>query len=172
MRPLSGNKRQGLSAVRLIRKLWVLPLLACPAAPFTFRKTTRQCTTSSGLSRQKKFHDAAYFSVKLFNQLSNGNEDSSDKEADDEDGWSSPSVTTTSYRSAASFIEEEEQQKQQQLETPTRSTGQVTLPPATNEPERDLFIPIFALVSLAGLFGAYGYEMMRLFSRGELYLPF
>ena len=39
------------------------------------------------------------------------------------------------------------------------------------EPERDLFIPIFALVSLAGLFGAYGYEMMRLASRGELYLP-
>eukprot|EP00977_Amphora_coffeiformis_P020267 scaffold8028_cov165-Amphora_coffeaeformis.AAC.16 len=40
------------------------------------------------------------------------------------------------------------------------------------EPERDLFIPIFAVVSLAGLFGAYGYEMLRLYSRGELYLPF
>mmetsp|Transcript_4599 Transcript_4599/g.5315 ORF Transcript_4599/g.5315 Transcript_4599/m.5315 type:complete len:112 (+) Transcript_4599:44-379(+) len=39
------------------------------------------------------------------------------------------------------------------------------------EPERDLFIPIFALVSLAGLFGSYGYEMLRLYSRGELYLP-
>jgi hypothetical protein len=39
------------------------------------------------------------------------------------------------------------------------------------EQERDLFIPIFALVSLAGLFGAYGYEMLRLASRGELYLP-
>jgi len=37
--------------------------------------------------------------------------------------------------------------------------------------ERDLFIPIFALVSLAGLFGAYGFEMLRLYSRGELYLP-
>ncbi len=37
--------------------------------------------------------------------------------------------------------------------------------------ERDLFIPIFALVSLLGLFGAYGYEMLRLYSRGELYLP-
>ena len=41
----------------------------------------------------------------------------------------------------------------------------------SEEPERDLFIPIFALVSLAGLFGAYGYEMLRLASRGELYLP-
>lgn len=38
--------------------------------------------------------------------------------------------------------------------------------------ERDLFIPIFAVVSLLGLFGAYGYEMLRLYFRGELYLPF
>lgn len=37
--------------------------------------------------------------------------------------------------------------------------------------ERDLFIPIFALVLLAGLFGSYGYEILRLFSSGELYLP-
>ncbi len=39
------------------------------------------------------------------------------------------------------------------------------------EGQRDLFIPIFAVVSLLGLFGAYGYEMLRLYSRGELYLP-
>jgi len=37
--------------------------------------------------------------------------------------------------------------------------------------ERDLFIPIVSIVSLLGLFGAYGYEMLRLYSRGELYLP-
>jgi hypothetical protein len=42
---------------------------------------------------------------------------------------------------------------------------------APKEQERDLFIPIFSLVSLAGLFGSYGYEMLRLYSRGELYLP-
>jgi hypothetical protein len=36
----------------------------------------------------------------------------------------------------------------------------------------DLFIPIFALVSISGLLGAYGYEMIRLYLRGELYLPF
>ncbi len=40
------------------------------------------------------------------------------------------------------------------------------------EKERDLFIPIFTLVSIAGFTGAYGYEMLRLYSRGELYLPF
>ena len=40
------------------------------------------------------------------------------------------------------------------------------------ERDDDLFIPIFALVSIGGLLGAYGYEMIRLYSRGELYLPF
>jgi hypothetical protein len=35
----------------------------------------------------------------------------------------------------------------------------------------DPFIPIFTAISLAGLFGAYGYEMIRLYIRGELYLP-
>jgi hypothetical protein len=38
-------------------------------------------------------------------------------------------------------------------------------------PERDLFIPIFALVSILGFTSLYGYEMLRLASRGELYLP-
>ena len=42
---------------------------------------------------------------------------------------------------------------------------------SNEEGDRDLFIPIFAIVSLIGLFGAYGYEMLRLYSRGELYLP-
>ena len=37
--------------------------------------------------------------------------------------------------------------------------------------ERDLFIPIFTLVSVLGFSGLYGYEMLRLYARGELYLP-
>jgi len=40
------------------------------------------------------------------------------------------------------------------------------------EGDRDLFIPIFSLVSIAGLLGVYAYEMIRLALRGELYLPF
>ena len=39
------------------------------------------------------------------------------------------------------------------------------------EPERDLFIPIFAVGSLVVFFGLYGYESFRLWTRGELYLP-
>lgn len=37
--------------------------------------------------------------------------------------------------------------------------------------ERDLFIPIVTLVSVIGFTGLYGYDMLRLYSRGELYLP-
>ena len=46
-----------------------------------------------------------------------------------------------------------------------------SIAPGSNGPERDLFIPIVAIVAILGLFGSYGYEMMRLASRGELYLP-
>jgi hypothetical protein len=37
--------------------------------------------------------------------------------------------------------------------------------------EPDLFVPIFALVALIGFFGVYAFETLRLYSRGELYLP-
>jgi hypothetical protein len=38
--------------------------------------------------------------------------------------------------------------------------------------ERDLFIPIFSIIAIGGFVGLYGYEMIRLYLRGELYLPF
>ena len=37
--------------------------------------------------------------------------------------------------------------------------------------EKDLFIPIFVLVSTSGFAGLYLYETLRLYSKGELYLP-
>ena len=43
---------------------------------------------------------------------------------------------------------------------------------STRKEGPDLFIPIFALVSIAGFAGLYGYEMIRLYLRGEFYLPF
>jgi hypothetical protein len=73
---------------------------------------------------------------------------------DDDDGWGETQVD-----------------QQQVLQELRESPKAVTTPSSSTTPERDLFIPIFALVSLAGLFGAYGYEMLRLASRGELYLP-
>lgn len=43
--------------------------------------------------------------------------------------------------------------------------------PAKEEPERDLFIPIFTAISVIGFGGLYAYETFRLYLNGELYLP-
>lgn len=43
---------------------------------------------------------------------------------------------------------------------------------AAADQERDLFIPLVALISIIGFGGLYGYEMLRLYFAGELYLPF
>lgn len=69
---------------------------------------------------------------------------------DDDDGWDDTTELDFLRGQRTQSIAEQKQQQQQ---------------------ERDLFIPIVSLVSLAGLFGTYAYEMLRLYSRGELYLP-
>jgi hypothetical protein len=76
---------------------------------------------------------------------------------DNNDGYSSSSPTTA------------QKGNQPTANSVERSRVSTTKPSAPEE--RDLFIPILSLVSLAGLFGSYGYEMLRLYSRGELYLP-
>jgi hypothetical protein len=92
-------------------------------------------------------------------------DDDSDDD-DDDDGWGDESSSGSS-----SSLEEKAQELRelQQASSARRSPAQG--PSTTDEPERDLIIPIFALVSIIGLFGSYGYEMVRLASRGELYLP-
>ncbi|KAL3931784.1 MAG: hypothetical protein SGBAC_011147 [Bacillariaceae sp.] len=79
---------------------------------------------------------------------------------DDDDGWGTSGND--------SFDEKTKElralQNSRQASPPSRTKN-------APEGERDLFIPIFAIVSLLGLTGSYGYEMMRLASRGELYLP-
>eukprot|EP00537_Pseudo-nitzschia_pungens_P002408 CAMPEP_0172373964 /NCGR_PEP_ID=MMETSP1060-20121228/53907_1 /TAXON_ID=37318 /ORGANISM="Pseudo-nitzschia pungens, Strain cf. cingulata" /LENGTH=163 /DNA_ID=CAMNT_0013100465 /DNA_START=115 /DNA_END=606 /DNA_ORIENTATION=+ len=98
----------------------------------------------------------------------------SSSEDDEDDGWgtstdgassSSSSVESTDRKlSELRSLQEQASNKAQQQQQQVSGT--------TEEPERDMFIPIMAVVSLAGLFGAYGYETLRLASRGELYLPF
>ena len=63
--------------------------------------------------------------------------------------------------------------------TTTTTTNQVeerkqqqSSPPSNDSNADDLFIPIFALISITGFVGLYAYEMIRLYLRGELYLPF
>lgn len=120
--------------------------LAIPTAPTkTVVSTTNSCTSGLG---------AKTATITSLFQLSNTSED------DENDGWGDGTKMKE--------LQALQQDRVESSATPRRdrviseSTGQ----------ERDLFIPIFAIVSLLGLFGAYGYEMLRLYSRGELYLPF
>ena len=85
----------------------------------------------------------------LESTIPNMSNDNNNNDADDDDDWGAAPATA--------FKETERQQQD--------------IKNNTNGKERDLFIPIFSIVSLLGLFGAYGYEMLRLNSLGELYLP-
>ena len=88
---------------------------------------------------------------------------------EEDDGWGTSdtvlSTTETKTNSSTRELASLRTQMAEKKNPPSRDIN------SNNEPERDLFIPIFAIVSLAGLFGAYGYEILRLNARGELYLP-
>jgi hypothetical protein len=95
---------------------------------------------------------------------------------DEDDGWGSPKVMSSS--DSNDMKRELEALKSDRDFKKANSDGRVLYSSqssinnnSSTEKERDLFIPIFAIVSLAGLFGAYGYEMLRLNAQGELYLP-
>lgn len=78
--------------------------------------------------------------------------------SDDNDGWNDENVAMENK------IEENMQLLKSLQENPPSTSP--------SETERDMFIPIVTLVSIAGFTGAYCYEMLKLYSRGELYLPF
>ena len=92
----------------------------------------------------------------------------SDEVEDDYGGWGTTptSVDRISKSQELAKLQDEMTMKKQQK----NKSSQVSSSNNRIE-ERDLFIPIFALVSILGFTGLYGYEMLRLYSRGELYLP-
>lgn len=98
-------------------------------------------------------------------RLSNNNDD------DDDDGWGDEPSSLKDKRAELRQL----QQQRDRTSSPSSSSQSTTNKPSItgniSEPEQDLFIPMFTIVSLLGLFGSYGYEMLRLYSRGELYLP-
>ena len=107
-----------------------------------------------------------------------------DDDDDDDDGWGleeqsdtpslSASFSSSSSSSSSSFEVKNKLNELRALQNapPSNGRGRSSSIRDSNEPpERDLFIPIFSIVALIGLFGSYGYEMVRLASRGELYLP-
>ena len=87
------------------------------------------------------------------------------------DGWDDDNDEISSNTAEKKALLQSLQEDRQQQSLKSMSRDSKSAARQSEEQERDLFIPIFALVSLAGLFGAYGYEMLRLASRGELYLP-
>ncbi len=89
-------------------------------------------------------------------------------ESEDDDGWGTTSVDRISKSQELATLQDEMTMKKQQNNKSSQISSSNNR--IENE-ERDLFIPIFALVSVLGFTGLYGYEMLRLYSRGELYLP-
>ena len=97
-----------------------------------------------------------------------------ESEEEEDDGWGDSVSSTTATSSSSDRISKSKElanlqndmaMKQQNKSSQSSSTERIE-----NE-ERDLFIPIVTLVSVIGFTGLYGYEMLRLYSRGELYLP-
>jgi hypothetical protein len=87
---------------------------------------------------------------------------------DDDDGWDTDSdkiATVSPYATNETRFNSADQPIVDQRQTIIKQQKE-------NLDDDDLFIPIFTLVAICGLLGAYGYEMIRLYLRGELYLPF
>ncbi|VEU44815.1 unnamed protein product [Pseudo-nitzschia multistriata] len=140
-------------------------VLKSPAESMTMCRTigvaAMRCSGSGNISPMQ-----SGFSTTLFSS----NED-------EDDGWgTSPTETEGSGTTPSTSLETDRKLSElRSLQTQASNRSQATTTNSSSsgeEPERDMFIPIMAVVSLAGLFGAYGYETLRLASRGELYLPF
>lgn len=82
----------------------------------------------------------------------------SDDGVDEDESWGTSTANITPVKSGEIIIEDYQD-------------GVLEKISKVNEPKRDLFIPIFTLVSLVGFVGAYAYESFRLYANGELYLP-
>lgn len=98
-----------------------------------------------------------------------------ESEQTDDDGWGDSVSTTTAAEASNDRISKSQElanlQNEIAMKQQNKSTVRSSSPGMNEEKERDLFIPIFTLVSVIGFTSLYGYEMLRLYSRGELYLP-
>mmetsp|Transcript_5901 Transcript_5901/g.8378 ORF Transcript_5901/g.8378 Transcript_5901/m.8378 type:complete len:163 (+) Transcript_5901:92-580(+) len=96
-----------------------------------------------------------------------------ESEQEEDDGWGD-SVSTTTASSSDRISKSQELaslQNDMAMKQQNKSTQSSPSADMSESKERDLFIPIFTLVSVIGFSGLYGYEMLRLYSKGELYLP-
>ena len=109
--------------------------------------------------------------------LSQEDVNNQDEEEEDDDGWgvsaveNDPSATRQDKQAQLDQLQSSIKASSSSSSSSSTTTSRQISSRNEEEVERDLFIPIFAVVSLLGLFGAYTYETLRLASRGELYLP-
>lgn len=96
---------------------------------------------------------------------------------DDDDGWGDVKVDTndsipdvTSSSSPSDKILQNKELARLQDDMARKQIRQFQSSGANNG-ERDLFIPIVSVTAAVGFASLYGYEILRLYSRGELYLP-
>ena len=94
----------------------------------------------------------------------------------DDDGWGEEPSKITSEpvltSSESDMISKSKELQRLQNDISAKRNDKVNSSPLRGGgEERDLFIPIFSLIAVIGFTGLYGYEMLRLYSRGELYLP-
>ena len=89
---------------------------------------------------------------------------------DDDDGWD---TGNDKIADTASIDVTSETRNRSVMQSSTNQQRTSVKQQQKSDTDRDdLFIPIFTVVSICGFLGAYGYEMIRLYLRGELYLPF
>ena len=95
-------------------------------------------------------------------------------DGDDDDGWGNNEVGSNSDSSIEKQSDRNRELTMLQEDIANKREGRKALDSATAKvhgEEKDLFIPIVTLVAVIGFAGLYGYEMVRLYARGELYLP-
>ena len=95
-------------------------------------------------------------------------------DGDDDDGWGNNEVGSNSDSSIEKQSDSNRELTMLQKDIANKREGRKALDSATAKAhgeEKDLFIPIVTLVAVIGFAGLYGYEMLRLYARGELYLP-
>jgi len=97
--------------------------------------------------------------------------EAAESEQEEDDGWGDSVSTTTSSDRISKSQELASLQNDMAMKQQNKSTQSSSPTDTSESKERDLFIPIFTLVSVIGFSGLYGYEMLRLYSKGELYLP-
>ncbi|KAL7529689.1 hypothetical protein ACHAXR_003098 [Thalassiosira sp. AJA248-18] len=161
------------------------------ALSFSLRPSSIICIRSSSFTPHQRMNNVVRSHTPFFRH---GREaqyifhglNANENDNDDDDGWGDTGVNAetagTSAESSPSPSSDRISKSQElerlqndmaikQSKRGSSYSGNPSSGANNNGGEKDLFIPIVTIVSVMGFTGLYGYEMLRLYSRGELYLP-